>query len=169
MSITRRELVAAGSLGALVTTLGAGPVSAAANPSRNQYEQAAIRLVTDFIATFPSRDVNQLAAFMSDDCEFQGAPSVTLWHGKAPFIKEMTGLVDPARGIIFAKKPNIIYAIGGEAGTGVLTERTDYVQSRRTELAAFFYVQNGKISAWHDLPLMPFRPQAGNSPAPGAR
>ena len=156
MNMTRRELIAAGALGALVTTFGAGGEAEGASSSNNEQEQAAIKLVSDFIATFPSRDVSRLAAFMDDYCEFQGAPSDTLWLGKQPFINEMTNLVDPALGLVFAKAVSRIYAIGGASGTGVLAERTDYLKSNPNNGArgaAFLWVVDGKIKAWHDLPL----------------
>ncbi len=156
MEITRRRLLVAGSLGVLASSFGTDREAEAASSSSSEGEQAAIKLVTDFITTFPSRDVSRLAAFMDDYCEFQGAPWDTLWRGKQPFINEMTNLVDPSRGLVFAEEPRRIYAIGGTAGSGVLAERVDYRRSNpsnRGRLGAFFWVVNGKIKAWHDLPL----------------
>lgn len=157
MEMNRRGLLAAGTLVALAGAIGADRRAEAASSSSSEDEQAAIKLVTDFIATFPSKDVRRLAAFMDDYCEFQGAPTDTLWYGKQPFINEMTKLVNAP--IIFAKEPNRIYAIGGDTGTGVFAERIDYPQNNPSagyRLAAFFWVVNGKIKAWHDLPLVNF-------------
>ncbi len=55
----------------------------AASSSGNEQEQAAIKLITDFFASWASQDVSKLAAFMDDYCEFQGAPWDTLWRGPA--------------------------------------------------------------------------------------
>lgn len=165
MEMTRRKLIAAGGLGALFARAGTGSEAEAASSANTEQERAAMKVVSDFIATFPSRDVNRLGTFMADDCEFQGAPWTPLIHGKQNFMAEMKGLVDPKRGLIFAKSPSRLYAIGGEYGTGVLAERIDYRNQNPIRLAGLFWVVDGKIQAWHDA--LNARRDVGNTGNPG--
>lgn len=123
-------------------------------------EQAALRLTAEFVGALASRDVQRLAALVTDDVVFKdivaGFPDV---QGKAAFVQTLAEFMSgPGLEISAAKQPLRAFALGGEEGIVVLNERVDTTvrEGRRIDLplAAVFWVRGGKIAVWYEFPLV---------------
>jgi hypothetical protein len=157
---------------------------AQSQPSRplNTYEQAAIKVVSDWTAAWQAKDPDKMAELVTDDIKFRLDPSeATFRTGRARFLCQMRRMAGGGGGLII-KNPSY-QAIGDKVYTLVIQRRTDVLQGRGgapgapggpggagpggagraaglpPELAgdisagAFFVVKNGKIAEWLDSTL----------------
>ncbi len=152
---------------------------AQSQPSRplNTYEQAAIKVVSDWTAAWQAKDPDKMAELVTDDIKFRLDPSeATFRRGRARFLCQMRRMAGGGGGLVI-KNPSY-QAIGDKVYTLVIQRRTDVLQGRGgapgapggpggpgraaglpPELAgdisagAFFVVKNGKIAEWLDSTL----------------
>lgn len=143
----------------------------------NTYEQAAIKVVSDWTAAWQAKDADKMAQLVTDDIKFRLDPSeATFRTGREKFVCQMRRMAGPVGGLII-KNPSY-EAIGDKVYTLVIQRRTDVLQGRGgaagaaggtggagrgaglpPELAgdipvgAFFVVRNGKIAEWLDSTL----------------
>jgi len=139
----------------------------------NSYEQAAIKVVSDWTAAWQAKDPDKMAQYMADDINFSGDPSnVTMRMGRQAYMCVMRQLVND-----LLIKDVSYQAVGDKVYTLVIQRRTDVVQAppgggRRggadgagraagpppglagdLAVAGFFVVKNGKIVEWMDVTL----------------
>jgi hypothetical protein len=137
----------------------------------NTYEQAAIKVVSDWTAAWQAKDPDKMAQLVADDIKFRLDPSeATFRVGREKFLCQMRRM---AGGLII-KAPSY-QAVGDKVYTLVIQRRTDVLQAAPggragapgvgraagppPELAgdipvgAFFVVKNGKIAEWLDSTL----------------
>src|SRR5579884_1641353 len=102
---TRRTMLMSSVLGALAAIASVGAAEAA--ESSTEQEQAATKVVTDFIGAWPSRDVEKIASYVGDDMVFKGAPNAMETKGKQAFIADISRFVNGPMGknINFAQRP----------------------------------------------------------------
>jgi ketosteroid isomerase-like protein len=151
---------------------------AQSQPSRppNTYEQAAIKVVSDWTAAWQAKDPDKMAQLVTDDIKFRLDPSeATFRTGREKFLCQMRRMAGGPGGLII--KNASYQAIGDKVYTLVIQRRTDVLQGRGApgaaggpggagraagappELAgdipvgAFFVVKNGKIAEWLDSTL----------------
>ena len=163
----RREFLVSSGLG-VVALMGGSAVSAvAAEQKMNEQEKQAAKVVNDFIAAWITRDPEKIGSYMADDCTMKGSETAPWTTGRANFVQNVGRFLgrDSTKQITFTPKASEIYAVSGETGVAVLTKRVDIrtADGKKTELpiAAFFWVKNGKIQEWQDLPLHPPEPLPG--------
>ncbi len=136
----------------------------------NTYEQAAIKVVSDWTAAWQAKDPDKMAQLVADDIKFRLDPSEgTFRTGREKFLCQMRRM---AGGLII-KNPSY-EAIGDKVYTLVIQHRTDVLQGRGgpaggpdgagraaappglagdIPVGAFFIVRNGKIAEWLDSTL----------------
>jgi limonene-1,2-epoxide hydrolase len=159
-------MVMSTAFGTLAAMLGSTIPTKAADTS-SEKEQAAIKVVSDFIGAWPTRDVDQIASHVGDDFIFKGAPNAMEKKGKQTFIAEISRFVNGpmSKTLTFAQRPSEVYAIGGAAGTVVLARRVDFMsrggQRMAVPLAGAYWVTDDKVQAWYDFPLVKMRPPGG--------
>lgn len=109
-------------------------------------EKAAIKIVTDFISSWKSVDVEHILSFLADDVFYHNIPMEPL-NGIAAtraFFQSM-GNMESADWQVLNIAAN---------GNVVLTERVDnfVISGKRLSLPVMgvFEIENGKIKAWRD-------------------
>lgn len=105
------------------------------------------RVVLDFCAAWPRRDIDELLGFLADDAVYHNMPmDPVVGHDAIRSVFEL--FVTPAEAVEFEVR-NV-----ASAGDVVFTERVDRfsVGGKRIELpvAGVFEVRDGKIVAWRD-------------------
>ena len=119
-------------------------------------EQPALELVKNWVAAWNAKDAEKVASYMADDVQFSPYyPQYITEIGKAHFVEAHGPNIRTGVDMRIAQS----LAIGGPRGVGVLLRRIDRftVGGRQAEVptAAYFWVVNGKIHTWLDLPLEP--------------
>jgi len=156
---SRRAVLAAGGLGGLAVMAGFAATADAADRSQSSAEREAIRVASNFIASFRGKDFDQMASYLADDVVFREAPSAPERMGKQAFIEAARRFFSSpiAQQREFARRPSAAYAFGGEPGVAVFTSRIDRLNRNGrlvpVSTAAAFWIKNGKIQAWYDFPL----------------
>ena len=145
--------------------------AAQSQPSRplNTYEQAAIKVVSDWTAAWQAKDPDKMAQLVADDIKFRLDPSEgTFRKGRAMFLCQMRRMAGGGGlGGLIIKNPSY-EAIGDKVYTLVIQRRTDVLQGRGgagraaepppglagdIPVGAFFIVRDGKIAEWLDSTL----------------
>lgn len=160
-------------------------IEAQSQPSRasNSYEQAAIKVVSDWTAAWQAKDPDKMASLVTDDIKFRLDPSeATFRMGRERFLCQMRQMAGGGGlGGLIIKNPSY-EAIGDKVYVLVIQRRTDVLQRGAgdrngapgaaggpggggragglpPELAgdipvgASFVVKNGKIAEWVDVTL----------------
>ena len=158
---------------------------AQSQPSRplNTYEQAAIKVVSEWTAAWQAKDPDKMAQLVTDDIKFRLDPSeATFRTGREKFLCQMRRMAGGGGlGGLVIKNPSY-QAIGDKVYTLVIQRRTDVLQGRGgpgaaggpggagtdgagraagpppglagdIPVGAFFVVKNGKIAEWLDSTL----------------
>ena len=149
----------------------------------NSYEQAAIKVVSDWTAAWQAKDPDKMASLVTDDIKFRLDPSeATFRTGRERFLCQMRQMAGGGGGLggLIIKNPSY-QAIGDKVYVLVIQRRTDVLQAPPggrggapgaaggpgggragglpPELAgdipvgASFVVKNGKIAEWVDVTL----------------
>jgi hypothetical protein len=161
---------------------------AQSKPSRplNTYEQAAIKVVSEWTAAWQAKDPDKMAQLVADDIKFRLDPSEgTFRKGREMFLCQMRRMAGGGGlGGLIIKNPSY-EAIGDKVYTLVIQRRTDVLQGRGgagraaappppglagdIPVGAFFIVRDGKIAEWMDSTLaldittLPRGPGAGQT------
>lgn len=115
------------------------------------------KVVSDFLDSWKTHDVDEIMSFVSEDCHYENFPSLT---GKNPVVKgraNMRAFLAP----FFQKEPLIVpFKFHTEVGLTVVgdgvvaNERIDYFEIGSGKFAlpvgGFFKVKDGKITYWKD-------------------
>jgi limonene-1,2-epoxide hydrolase len=138
---TRGRFLGAG-LGA---ALGLSQRAAAAEPTPS--ERANLALVTDFCASFTSRDMSKITAYLADNCVYRVTETTAPVSGKDA-IERIRTYVERSTKIEFKILESWV------KGSVVVNERIDsFVSPQRTNayhLTGVFFVKDGKIAEWTD-------------------
>lgn len=101
-----------------------------------------------FCAAFDRRDIDAVAAAVTEDCLYHNIPMQPV-RGRAAIREALAGFVGGASEVEFA-----IHTIAEAANGAVLTERTDrFVIGGKTisvRVMGVFEYRDGLISAWRD-------------------
>ena len=123
----------------------------------NSYEQQAIKVVQDWMASWRSKDPNKIAAFMTDSVQFRPGglyekPEFKVGR-KAFFDYYATDL-----NVVDSMELQTIYAAGDKGQAVVLVKRLDHFTAGKekgtTAFAGFFRIRDGKIVQWEDVPTV---------------
>ena len=158
----------------VVVAFGMVTGTEAQSPAPNSYEQAAIKVVSDWTAAWQAKDPEKMASLVTDDIKFRLDPSeATFRTGREKFLCQMRRMAGGGGGLggLVIKNPSY-QAIGDKVYVLVIQRRTDVLQGRGAapggaagaagpppELAgdipvgAAFVVKNGKIAEWVDVTL----------------
>lgn len=117
-------------------------------------EQKALDLVKGWVAAWNAKDADKVASFMADDVQYSAYyPRNITQVGKAHFLQTERGNI--ARGVEMRIEKSL--ALAGNKGAAVLVRRVDRFsvggRTREVPTAGFFWIANGKIHTWFDLPL----------------
>lgn len=137
------------------------PISA--NSSRDQAppidswaenERAALDVVKGWVAAWNAKDADKVASFMADDVSYSTYyPTNITEVGRAHFLEGHRRNITQGVDMRIAQS----LAVGGPRGYAVLLRRIDRFTAgaRQVEVptAAFFWVADGRIQHWRDLPL----------------
>jgi limonene-1,2-epoxide hydrolase len=146
MAHARRTFLATAGLGLLASSV---PVSAA---EWTAAEKANVQLVTDFCASWSTRDLKQILPRLSDDCVYRMSETTPPVSGHAG-VTERLGSWMPSsdRGIEF----KILETFAN--GPIVINRRVDSFRSTTRPLTwegvGVFYVKDGKIKEWSDYTI----------------
>jgi len=159
----------------------AARAEAQSQPSRslNTYEQAAIKVVSDWTAAWQAKDPDKMAQLVTDDIKFRLDPSEATFNtGREKFLCRMRGMAGGGGGLGGLIIKDASYqATGDKVYVLVIQRRTDVIQGRGgapgaaggpggaapaapppglagdIPVGAFFVVKNGKIAEWLDSTL----------------
>ena len=117
-------------------------------------EKAALEVVKGWVAAWNAKDPGKVASYMADDAQYSAYyPFYITERGKSHFLDAHRANI--AQGVDMRIAQSL--AVGGPRGIGVMLRRIDRFASggrqREVPTAAFFWVSNGKIETWLDLPL----------------
>lgn len=145
---TRRTFISAGALGAAALLV---------NPSRSDArdrtaaEQANLKVIDGFSASWLSHDPEKIASFMTDDCITRLSETQPPSKGRAALIEQLKGMFQRIEKVEFEVLETFVI------GPTVLNDRIDYITRGGTRtavpVAGFFLVKNGKIAEWTDYVL----------------
>ena len=157
----------------------AARAEAQASKPLNTYEQAAIKVVSDWTAAWQAKDPDKMATLVTDDIKFRLDPSEgTFNQGREKFLCRMRGMAGGGGGLGGLIIKDATYqATGDKVFVLVIQRRTDVLQGRGgapgaaggpggaapaapppglagdIPVGAFFVVKNGKIAEWLDSTL----------------
>ena len=169
----------------VLAALGSSTRTAAqSQPSRplNTYEQAAIKVVSDWTAAWQAKDPDKMASLVTDDIKFRLDPSeATFRTGRERFLCQMRQMAGGGGGLGGLVIKNASYeAIGDKVYALVIQRRIDVLQAPPAArggapggagapggragglppeltgdipVGASFVVKNGKIAEWVDVTL----------------
>jgi limonene-1,2-epoxide hydrolase len=145
----RRELLKATAAAAILGALL--PVRSAHAAQLSEAEAANLKVVTDFCASWSTRDLAKVTSQMTDDSVYRMTETTPPMTGHAPLIAQMQPWVDTSDSIEF----KILESFA--KGPIVITHRIDRFASKTRPLTwegvGVFFVQNGKIKEWSDYTI----------------
>jgi limonene-1,2-epoxide hydrolase len=148
-AIGRRDLLQATAAAALLGAML--PEQRAHAAQLSEAEAANLKVVTDFCASWSTRDLAKVTSQMTDDSVYRMTETTPPMTGHAPLIAQMQPWVDTSDSIEFRILET--YA----KGPLVITYRIDRFASKtrplRWEGVGVFFVQNGKIKEWSDYTI----------------
>jgi limonene-1,2-epoxide hydrolase len=145
---TRRDLLAAGSLGGaagLGLMLAGGPARAA---PMSEAEKANLKLVDDFCAAWPAHDLAKIMGFFSDNPAYRQNEVQPPVVGRQPVTDKI--------GSFLNNVTKFEVHDSWARGPMVVNERTDYFTGMRLKAwhgVGVFLVQGGKIVEWYDYTI----------------
>ena len=126
--------------GALASRAGAAPMT-----SR---EQANAKLVTDFCAAWPARDIDVLMPYLADNISYRITETTPAIVGRAAFHDRIKAIIDRMTRIEFQVVETMAM------GPMVFNERHDTLVSapgiRLFHCVGVFFLVDGKIAEWTD-------------------
>ena len=130
-------------------------------------ERQAAQLVHEWLAAWVDKDADKMASYMAADVRFSGNyPAQAPETGRARFLQENAPFIKMGIKIRIVQTTSI----GGPAGTAVLIRRVDtFSFNGRTmvvPVAAFYFVKDGQIETWLDIPLINLGPLPAAPPPP---
>ena len=148
-TIGRRVLLQGSGAAAILGGLLPAPAARAAPLS--EAEAANLKLVTDFCASWSTRDLAKVTSHMTDDSVYRMTETTPPLTGHAPLVAQMQPWVDTSDSIEF----KILETFA--KGPIVITHRIDRFASKTRPLTwegvGVFFVQNGKIKEWSDYTI----------------
>jgi len=129
----RSKLLSGITLGVVAAFGVATGTEAQSQPSRapNTYEQAAIKVVSDWTAAWQAKDPDKMASLVTDDIKFRLDPSeATFRTGRERFLCQMRQMAGGGGGLggLIIKNPSY-EAIGDKVYVLVIQRRTDVLQA----------------------------------------
>jgi len=146
-SPTRRHFLTGAGLAA-AATLAPGLAAAAADPTAA--EQANLKLVTDFCASWSTRNMASILPFLSSDCVYRMTETTPPANGHDGVVQRLKQWLDDASLVEF----KILDA--KTAGPIVITHRIDRFVTKQPltwEGVGVFFVKDGKIKEWSDYTM----------------
>jgi limonene-1,2-epoxide hydrolase len=138
---TRGRFLGAG----LAAALGLPRGGAAAEPTAE--EKANLNLVTDFCASFASREMSKIASFLANDCVYRITETAPPARGKDA-VERIRTYVERSTKIEFKILESWV------KGSVVVNERIDSFESPQRNnsyhLTGVFFVKDGKFAEWSD-------------------
>lgn len=146
MSLDRRLFLATTGFGVLASAL---PAQAA---EWTDAERANVKLVTDFCASWSTRDLKQILPRLADDCVYRMSETTPAVNGHAG-ITERLGSWMPSSDLGIEFKIFDTFA----SGPMVMNRRIDSFKSTTRPLTwegvGIFFVKDGKIKEWQDFTI----------------
>ena len=113
-------------------------------------EQANLRLVTDFCASWSTRDMARILPFLADDCVYRMSETTPPVNGHDGVVQRLKQRLDDSSLVEF----KILDA--KVAGPIVITHRIDRFLTKQPltwEGVGVFFVKDGKIKEWSDYTM----------------
>lgn len=111
-------------------------------------EAANVKIVNDFCASWSSRSLDQITAFLSSDCVYRGTETAPPAVGRVAIIDRIKGPVGRAEKVEFEVLETFA------RGPIVVNDRVDrFITADRTgnfHAVGVFYLKDGKIAEWTD-------------------
>jgi limonene-1,2-epoxide hydrolase len=149
----RRAFLTTAGLGALTPLAVAGPASAA---EWSAAERANVTLVTDFCASWSTRDLQQVFPRFADTGVYRMSETTPPVVGRAGITERLGSWMQSSDRITFA----ILETFA--AGPIVINHRIDTFESRTRPLTwegvGVFFVKDDKIQEWSDYTIRVVRP-----------
>ena len=146
MSLDRRLFLATTGFGVLASAL---PAQAA---EWTDAERANVKLVTDFCASWSTRDLTQILPRLADDCIYRMSETTPAVNGHAG-VTERLGSWMPSSDLGIEFKILDTFA----SGPMVMNRRIDSFKSTTRPLTwegvGIFFVKDGKIKEWQDFTI----------------
>ncbi len=146
--LRRRDLLAMAGIGAAFAGLASVKAQAA---SSTDTEQANMRTIKDFLASWSTLDVAKISAFFADDAVYRVIETAKPTVGKDAIVQLVSRFLQQAQKIDF----HAFEAFA--AGPIVLNRRRDsFVSPRGTRsfaVAGVFFLRDGKIAEWTDYTI----------------
>jgi limonene-1,2-epoxide hydrolase len=143
-TLSRRTLLGLGGM----ATLAAGFAGRADGAELTSAEQANAKLVTDFCAAWPARDIETLMPYVADNVSYRITETTPAIVGRAAFHDRIKGILDRLTSIEF----RVVETMA--KGPLVLNERRDTLVSaqgtRRFHAVGMFFLVDSKIVEWTD-------------------
>jgi limonene-1,2-epoxide hydrolase len=146
-SRSRRDILAAGGLGAGLGLAALAGASRAEAAPASELEKANLKLVNDFCAAWPAHDLARIMAFFSDN------PAYRQTEAQAPATGRQ-GVTDKIDAFL---KSVVKFEVHDSWARGpmVINERTDYFTGRLKfwRGVGVFLIKDGKIVEWYDYTI----------------
>jgi len=143
----RRQFLASAGLG-IAAFLGAA--GAAEGADLTPGEQANLKVVTDFCASWSTRDMSKILPFLSDDCVYRMTETTPPANGHDGVVQRLKQWLDDSSLVEF----KILDAKA--SGPIVITHRIDRFLTKQPltwEGVGVFFVKDGKIKEWTDYTI----------------
>jgi limonene-1,2-epoxide hydrolase len=149
--VGRRSFIGAALAGAVVLPAGVTAAAPGAAESQTEAERANIRLVTEFCASWSTRDLDRIVPFLADDSVYRMSETTPPALGHAGVTERLGTWMQTSQQIDFRILET--YA----KGPLVMTHRIDrFVSTTRPltwEGVGVFFVKDGKIKEWSDYTI----------------
>jgi len=143
----RRQFLASAGLGVAALLGGSG---AAEGADLTAGEQANLKIVTDFCASWSTRDMSKILPFLSDDCVYRMTETTPPANGHDGVVQRLKQWLDDSSLVEF----KILDAKA--SGPIVITHRIDRFLTKQPltwEGVGVFFVKDGKIKEWTDYTI----------------
>jgi limonene-1,2-epoxide hydrolase len=146
MTERREFLMFAAAHAAAVFSIGSVVEAADSGPA----DQANLKLVRDFCASWSTRDISQALPFLSDDCIYRMTETAAPVNGHDGVVQRLKQSVDDSSLVEFK-------ILDAQAmGPIVITHRIDRFAMKRPltwEGVGVFFIKDGKINEWTDYTI----------------
>ena len=145
-SIERRALLAAaGGLGAAALFASGKPAHAA---DLSAEEQAALKLVNDFCASWETLDADKIGAFLAEKASFRMIETAPRREGREAIVTGIKAFISTAKSARFEVIRSQVI------GSVVINERIDHfdmgAKQNAFHVIGFFWTKDGAIAEWQD-------------------
>ncbi len=144
-SIERRTLLAAGGLGVAALFASAKPAHAA---DLTAEEQAALKLVNDFCASWESLDADKIGTFLAEKATFRMIETAPRREGREAIVTGIKAFISTAKSARFEVIRSQVI------GNIVINERIDHfdmgTKQNAFHVIGFFWIKDGAIGEWQD-------------------